>query len=163
MPNPISKERRQENYRKNRERFLAYQREYSKQNREKLAATRKEKHKNISEEKRIEIRDKRRIRDLMQKYGLTVEDYDQMLSDQEGACALCDRLPEKERYGRLSVDHCHDTGKVRGLLCNSCNYAIGVLGDTADHVGRAVTYLEKSRNDKHLIYSASDLRIIYEE
>jgi len=163
MSDLVDKERKRANYQKNRERFLAYQREYSKRNREKLATTRKEKHKAITEEKRAEIRARKRMNDLMRRYGLTVEDYDRMLDEQGGTCALCSRLPEKERYGRLSVDHCHDTGKVRGLLCNSCNYAIGILGDTADHVGRAVTYLEKSRNDKHLIYSAGDLRIIYEE
>lgn len=64
-----------------------------------------------------------------QEYGISLEEYDQMLSDQNGVCAIC-LLPEiiKSTQGRtksLAVDHCHTTGKVRGLLCINCNTSLG--------------------------------------
>lgn len=68
---------------------------------------------------------------LKKKYGITHQDYLDMLKAQESKCAVCD-LPEKENInGRLCVDHNHETGKVRGLLCNSCNRALGFLQDDA--------------------------------
>lgn len=62
-----------------------------------------------------------------------------MYEAQDGRCAIC-RKPERWRY--LSVDHCHGTGRVRGLLCSMCNTAIGKLGDNADGVRQALRYLE---------------------
>lgn len=67
--------------------------------------------------------EKRRIRDLKKRYGITVEQYDLLLKSQKGVCAICggNNLDEK----RLSVDHDHNTGEVRGLLCNTCNRKLG--------------------------------------
>jgi hypothetical protein len=79
-------------------------------------------------------------------YGLTVDDYWELFHDQDGQCAICDR-PETSidtRTGevfRLSVDHCHDTGKVRGLLCHRCNRAIGLLDDDPAVLRKAINYL----------------------
>lgn len=75
---------------------------------------------------------------LKTQYGLTVEDFDALLAAQGGRCAIC------TAEAPLHVDHCHATGAVRGLLCTRCNKAIGVLGDTADSVLRAVTYLREA-------------------
>ena len=72
------------------------------------------------------------------KYGLSVEQYNEILSMQEGVCALC--LKEHKRRP-LNVDHCHSTGRIRGLLCDKCNLAIGLLGDNADLALRAARYL----------------------
>lgn len=74
---------------------------------------------------------------LARTYGLTVQDYDQMLSSQSGRCPICGKPPEK----RLVVDHSHETGAVRGLLCGHCNTAIGFLRDDADSCSRAAEYL----------------------
>lgn len=64
-----------------------------------------------------------------------------MVSEQESKCAICEKHVEK-----LHVDHCHDTGKVRGLLCTTCNHGLGKLGDNLDGLFKAVRYLEKSKN-----------------
>jgi hypothetical protein len=79
-------------------------------------------------------------------YGLTPEQYQDMLAAQGGVCAICG-LDEPNAHGRtgtqfrLSVDHCHDTGRVRGLLCQKCNRAIGLLGDNVDLLRKAIAYL----------------------
>lgn len=65
-----------------------------------------------------------RIRRFAKLYGITVQDYDRMLTRQRGVCAICLK-PEKNRM--LAVDHDHDTGRVRGLLCTTCNNALGWL------------------------------------
>jgi hypothetical protein len=78
---------------------------------------------------------------LLTHYGLTTADYQRMLDGQDGACAIC-RIPPAENVN-LAVDHCHETGIVRGLLCDGCNQAIGRLGDNAASVNRAVRYLAK--------------------
>jgi len=59
---------------------------------------------------------------LRRKYGLEVADYEAMLAAQNGLCALCGGPPGKYR---MAVDHCHQTGRVRGLLCNGCNRSLG--------------------------------------
>lgn len=130
-------------YQKNREKKLAYQREYAQKNRNKIREINRRARENMSAEKRAEMLEQKRITTMMRRYGLTPEDYNRMLAEQNGTCALCPRTPEEERYKRLNIDHCHDSGKVRGLLCTPCNHAIGVLGDTAEHVKRAVAYLER--------------------
>lgn len=84
------------------------------------------------------------VRRLKKHYGLTVGQYQQMLDRQNGTCAICDGPPKGKGAdrGRYHVDHCHETGKVRGLLCSSCNLAIGYLGDDARRVRRAARYIE---------------------
>ena len=81
-----------------------------------------------------------RARNLLHKYGITLEDYNQMFADQEGCCKVCDRH-QSEFTNNLCVDHCHTTGKVRGLLCFSCNTGIGHLKDDIELLKRAITYL----------------------
>ncbi len=71
---------------------------------------------------------------LSTKYGITVDIYQDMLIEQNGVCKICNK-PETlvdKRYGtliRLAVDHDHETGKVRGLLCNNCNRMLGFVKD----------------------------------
>lgn len=72
---------------------------------------------------------------LRVKYGLSFEDYEELLIAQEGRCAICNRMK------KLHVDHCHETGKVRGLLCNNCNCGIGNLQDSVEIVKKALDYL----------------------
>lgn len=77
-------------------------------------------------------------------YGITLEQYEVMLSSQDGCCAICGEEPGKKngRVNRLCVDHDHKTDQVRGLLCITCNAAIGMLKDDEDVAHRAVTYLQ---------------------
>ena len=78
---------------------------------------------------------------LYKNYGLLPEDYDRMHSEQKGLCKICER-PERSKDW-LYVDHCHNTGEVRGLLCGTCNSGIGQLCDSIEVLERAIAYLKK--------------------
>lgn len=78
---------------------------------------------------------------LMNRYGISIEDYDDMLSEQGGACAVCLSTPEVDRL--LCVDHSHDTGEVRGLLCDKCNRAAGHCGDDPELLEALAEYLRR--------------------
>lgn len=83
-----------------------------------------------------------RRRNALNEYGLTLEDYDSMLKSQNGACKICGRQDTgSSRVKNFHVDHCHSTGKVRGLLCNNCNRGIGYLGDNIERLEKALEYL----------------------
>lgn len=73
------------------------------------------------------------------EYGITLSDYESMLSAQNHRCAICDRLSP---YGRLHVDHNHKTGESRGLLCFDCNSGLGKFGDDVGVLRDAIKYLE---------------------
>lgn len=78
---------------------------------------------------------------LKRAYGISYQEYLHMLEAQQNACAICGI--EKENVSRaFAVDHCHDTGKVRGLLCNNCNTGIGNLRDDIGLLERAIVYLK---------------------
>ena len=64
---------------------------------------------------------------LRVRYGISDTEYQRMLADQAGQCAICGGTDPKNRYGMMCVDHCHTTGAVRSLLCNPCNLALGVI------------------------------------
>lgn len=72
-------------------------------------------------------------------YGITLDDYNKLFEKQNGRCAICSKTQERT----LHVDHCHSSGRVRGLLCQKCNMAIGLLHDSADLLKKAVKYLNK--------------------
>jgi hypothetical protein len=98
-------------------------------------------------ENREQVRISARNCNLKMRYGMTAAEYAAMLLIQEGVCAIC-RQPETRTHGRtgrtfsMPVDHCHKSGKVRGLLCQNCNRALGLLGDDVDRLKAAVRYLE---------------------
>ncbi len=78
---------------------------------------------------------------MKRNYGITLEVYDRMYEQQNGLCAIC-RLPQlSKRNTRFCVDHDHDTGQVRGLLCDSCNRGIGLLKDDPRLLENAAQYL----------------------
>jgi hypothetical protein len=77
---------------------------------------------------------------LGREYGLTVEAYESAVSGVEGACEICGEACRTG--GRLSVDHAHDTGDLRGLLCRACNSGLGHFRDDAGLLKKAVSYLE---------------------
>lgn len=83
-------------------------------------------------------------RKLMERYGITLDEYERMLEEQGGHCAICEKT-EGARGRRLHVDHCHTTGRVRGLLCSTCNRGIGMLRDDVELMRRALAYMEGSR------------------
>jgi hypothetical protein len=80
------------------------------------------------------------------RYGLTPEQFDQMVADQKGCCRLCGDEPTGERHtGILYIDHDHETGKVRGLVCHRCNLALGHFRDDPALMRRAADYVEAAR------------------
>ena len=86
------------------------------------------------------VRSKMRRHDLRRNYGITPEEWDAMLAAQGGTCAICQCVPGRGR--RFHVDHCHSSGKVRSLLCNRCNVAIGMAGEDAARLRRMADYCE---------------------
>jgi Autographiviridae endonuclease VII len=78
---------------------------------------------------------------LKRNYGLTVDQYDALLTEQQGRCAICGGTEPGPNYARFVVDHCHRTGKVRGLLCALCNWGIGYLQDNPEIMTSATVYL----------------------
>lgn len=77
------------------------------------------------------------------RYGVTLAQYNAMLEKQGGGCAICGAVTNKNGKA-LFVDHCHDTGKVRGILCYRCNTGLGSFKDNAVLVAKAVSYLNGS-------------------
>jgi Recombination endonuclease VII len=88
-----------------------------------------------------DIRARDRHATLRRKYGISVEEYEQILAEQDGVCAICGEDEKDQRWGCLYVDHDHKTGKIRGLLCRDCNLALGLFQDDLALLKRAVRYL----------------------
>jgi hypothetical protein len=80
----------------------------------------------------------KRSRHLRKNFGMTIEEFDQMLEKQGGRCAICNETWERTMH----VDHCHKTGRIRGLLCSTCNTGIGMLKDSKEIALAAARYLE---------------------
>jgi hypothetical protein len=75
------------------------------------------------------------------RYGIDNNDYDLMLASQDGKCAICTTLAEDSPKKQLFIDHCHSSGKVRGLLCHHCNFVIGQAKDDIEVLKNAIKYL----------------------
>ena len=84
---------------------------------------------------------------IQRTYGITAEDYYDMLVAQNNKCAICESEEvnnSRVSSGKLFIDHCHTSGKVRGLLCSKCNHSIGLLNDDVDLLRKAINYLTNS-------------------
>lgn len=126
------------------------QAEYNRQRRERYAADAE-----YREQQKAIVRSgckvaKRNSR-LKAQYGITVEQYAELERRQNGCCALCSRSPGELDGRRLAVDHCHETGAVRGLLCGDCNRALGLFRDRRDVLDRAIEYLTEARSMGDLV------------
>ena len=88
----------------------------------------------------LEIRRQRSRHQLIKSYGITNEDFNLLLKKQNYKCAIC----KTSTWGRISpsIDHCHSTGKVRGLLCNRCNRVLGFLEDSVELLNNMKKYLQ---------------------
>lgn len=83
---------------------------------------------------------------LKQDFGVTLEWYKAKLEEQKGVCAICQKPEKSIRKGKLlalAVDHSHETGKVRSLLCMACNRGVGLLNDNVETLQAAIDYLNK--------------------
>jgi len=108
---------------KNRDKLLTYAKEYNAKD-------------------PIKEKGRHRAKSLKKNTGAIVEQYNQMFTNQNGNCAICNRN-QSEFPIRLAVDHCHNTGKIRGLLCMLCNTALGRFNDDAEMILKAYNYLSK--------------------
>lgn len=84
---------------------------------------------------------------LKRLYGMTPEDYDDLLEEQNGCCAICGTDDPGGKWRAeityFTVDHCHDTGKVRGLLCVKCNRGLGLFNDNPERLESSAAYLRR--------------------
>ncbi len=81
-----------------------------------------------------------RDRALINKYGIDSRTYYALLSSQDQKCAIC-RTPFDPQRKHFAVDHCHASGKIRGILCEPCNLGLGYFRDNTDRLGAAIRYL----------------------
>jgi hypothetical protein len=88
----------------------------------------------------------------IRKYGITLDQYNQMRKDQNYCCAICSKHEDEVKQGKavssstsLQIDHCHSTSKIRGLLCTSCNTLLGKAKDDVSVLEAAITYLKEQQ------------------
>ena len=80
---------------------------------------------------------------LWTRYRMTVEQWNAMLEEQGGGCAICGTTEPRGQFNQFHVDHCHDGGHVRGLLCDGCNRGLGYFKDNSERLIAAAAYVAK--------------------
>ena len=105
----------------------------------------------LQSEKRTEVKkrgcwdtDKQRDSRFKRVFGISLDEYNTLLEEQEYKCAICGKS-EEENKKRLAVDHCHKTNKVRKLLCHHCNCALGMVNDDEEILVSMLSYLKEFR------------------
>jgi len=94
-------------------------------------------------ERSPERKEKYRWSYIMRNYGLEKEDFESMLEGQQNKCAICEfEFHDESKSTRPHIDHCHDSGDVRGLLCNNCNTGLGQFKDDPALLSSAIEYLQ---------------------
>ena len=83
---------------------------------------------------------------LKRTYGITIEEYEFKLNNQDNKCAICNNYNTHDKHGVLAVDHCHKTGLIRDLLCFKCNAALGAVNEDIDILKKMIKYLKKHNN-----------------
>jgi hypothetical protein len=133
-------------YLKNKDKLQAYSKEYNKKwyqdNKEKRDAQKKEYNK-INKEK---IKLQKQEYELKKKYGITLKERNILLQKQNNKCKICS-LKFNENIFKLKacVDHCHETEKIRGLLCRTCNAGLGYFKDNIEQLTKAINYLKETK------------------
>ena len=88
---------------------------------------------------------KMRNNSLLKNYGIDIEYYDKLAIAQKDKCAICStNAPGRKKQNYFSVDHCHKTGKIRGLLCDQCNKGLGHFKDNIEYLRKAIEYVERT-------------------
>lgn len=85
-----------------------------------------------------------RNNEIKKRYGINQLEYEKMFKSQDGKCKICNTANPGKGKSRMSIDHCHITNKIRGLLCNSCNNGLGIFKDDPDLLIRAAEYLNEN-------------------
>lgn len=131
---PRVRERGQQYYLKNKDRIDAANKQWREENPDFFAA-------NYQANRKQRIFNAREWT-LKRRFGLSLKDYDDMLLAQNGVCAICGG---RDKNRRLAVDHCHHTGRVRGLLCRDCNVSLGLMREDCSRLSAAISYLQENR------------------
>ena len=129
-------------YEKLREEKKLYMRQYRAANPEKYRAANRASIERLTPEKRLQYAEQKSRAKRLRLYGVTPEQYAELYRVQQGMCKLCRHPTRRGTGGDLDVDHDHETGKIRGLLCHSCNHALGILGDNVAGLELALKYLK---------------------
>jgi hypothetical protein len=129
------KQKKAEWYQANKDSEIERSKAYREANKEDLKVARKERQQRDPEK----LKAQQRKNDLKKKYNISPEDYDKMFEDQQGHCAICLKTSTKA----LHVDHNHETGKIRALLCSHCNVGLGHFKESLNLLERAKDYLCK--------------------
>jgi hypothetical protein len=103
--------------------------------------------------RRVVARDKISAYELRRRYGMSRNQYEALLARQQGVCAICRKACSLRK--NLCVDHDHETGHIRGLLCVKCNSGIGAFADSSAIIRRAADYLDDTRTEAKAFYQAS--------
>lgn len=136
-------------YQKNKEKLAAKQKKYYDDNRDIIVEKRRIYIKKTKEKRQLYHQGRkkeRRAYSLKHTYGITIEDYNKMFSDQSGCCKICG-IHENKLNKILHVDHCHKSGRIRGLLCTKCNSVLALCDDNVQVLSEAINYLKISHNE----------------
>lgn len=151
---PCTKKIRQQHYTKKKELYLSKAKNWKKENKKKASDINKKsyiKHRdkilNNAKKDRLENPDRYKRISLKYTYNISLEDFNSLLKKQNYVCAICKKI-KHEKHRNLYVDHCHKTGKVRGLLCNRCNLGLGNFDDNISNLEEATKYLGDNNENK---------------
>ena len=131
-----AKARRKELYYLNKERDNQYSKEYYRKNKEQI----QQRNGTDSAQR------KRFTKHILDRYNMTLDQWNTLLIEQNGRCSICFNTMQNPH-----VDHCHDTGNIRGLLCSSCNRGLGYFGDNPETLKIALAYLRGLRTTNVLV------------
>jgi hypothetical protein len=130
--------KRKEHYLKNREYYLKYKKEYFLKNKEKILKKRKE----YRLKNRKKVQQQRKKSYFKNTYNLTLEQFNEKLNNQNNKCVLCDTTFD-EKINKAYVDHNHQTGKIRDILCFNCNSGLGKVKEDKNILNNMINYLNK--------------------
>ena len=130
-----------------REDSIGYQKLWREKNREKNNAYHRDYYHNVIKKNPKQLKAKLALGTWVRrkaKYGMARDEYEALVLNQKGRCAIC----KKTVGDALRVDHDHETGKIRALLCNNCNTAIGLLEENTETLANAIEYLKQHNQKK---------------
>jgi hypothetical protein len=130
-------------YDNNKEKIAEYHQKWGKEYNQRPDIKEKNRLYNQSPERKKYLWEKKGIR------GMTVDKFNNMYKEQQGRCSICGRHQSEFKF-KLSVDHCHKTEKIRGLLCHFCNKALGMFCDDVEVLYSAIFYLEKHKGEENV-------------
>lgn len=149
---PQQIERDKETRRARKDKENARNRKYYEAHRDQINKIRRERYGSLTIEQRDRLKKAQRRWLLHREYGISQEQFDDLLRKQKNKCAICG---DSENGGRMwHVDHCHNSGEIRGILCGRCNKMLGLARDRQSILRRAARYLDDfSRKGEPLTYA----------